>query len=323
MADNHSPMENENTKMVVYEFEQLQPTNAETLARAEIDMQISTAKSYPRSLADFTKSAMQMVTMDRATASSCCFVLPKKDQKGNFIEGPSIRLAEILALCYKNLRIAAQIISIDDEYVTARGIVHDLENNVLYSGEIKRSILTKEGKTFGKDMIGVTANAACSIVTRNAIMRVMPRSLWWPIYLAAKKVSVGDEKEFGPRRAQMMKVFEGIGVSADMIFSLLGKKGIEDIDRDDIGALIGIYTGIQEGTISKEEAFPVSSVPIGRPLFGKRSGIAQETSEGAETPLDPSLEIKRAVVDERRAETGIPDDATEENGKTTGKGGKK
>src|SRR5690606_17376874 len=67
------------------------------LTRAEIDMQIATAKRYPRSLTQFKESAMEMACLDEETAASMFYVLPRDGKK---IEGPSVRLAEVVGSAF-------------------------------------------------------------------------------------------------------------------------------------------------------------------------------------------------------------------------------
>lgn len=55
--------------------------------------------------------------------------------------------------------------------MTAQGVFHDLERNVAITYEVRRRIVDKNGRRYKPDMIGVTANAACSIALRNAILR--------------------------------------------------------------------------------------------------------------------------------------------------------
>ena len=80
------------------EIEVLQPENNETalylLTKAEIDTQISTAKAYPRSLTKFRDNALSMATFSEDIAAACTYALPRGGSK---LEGPSIRLAEIVA----------------------------------------------------------------------------------------------------------------------------------------------------------------------------------------------------------------------------------
>ena len=52
------------------------------IARAELDVQISTAKAYPRNPQTAMNYATQLATMDEATAQSCFYCLPRKEKDG-------------------------------------------------------------------------------------------------------------------------------------------------------------------------------------------------------------------------------------------------
>ena len=69
------------------------------ITRSEIDIQIATAKQYPRDLNTVLNKIATYATMDRETAEDCFYVLRRKDANGNdnVIEGLSIRMAEIIA----------------------------------------------------------------------------------------------------------------------------------------------------------------------------------------------------------------------------------
>ena len=65
------------------------------ITRSEIDIQIATAKQYPRDLNTVLNKIATYATMDRETAEDCFYVLRRKDANGNdnTIEGLSIRMA--------------------------------------------------------------------------------------------------------------------------------------------------------------------------------------------------------------------------------------
>ena len=136
------------------------------ISRSEIDQQIATARRYPRSIKRFRDEALQMVTLSESVAEQCIYALPRD---GKTIEGPSARFAEVVASAWGNCRAGARVINDAGEFVTAQGVFHDLERNVAITYEVQRRITDKHGKRYKADMIGVTANAACSIALRNAI----------------------------------------------------------------------------------------------------------------------------------------------------------
>jgi hypothetical protein len=224
----------------------------EAITRGEIDVQIATAKRFPRSLKTFKDRALEMATLDQDTAESCIYALPRD---GKTIEGPSARLAEILASAYGNMRIEGRPVDDDGKFITARGTAFDIQNNVLIAFETKRRITSKNGKRFSDDMVGVTSNAATSIAIRNAVLKVVPKAFWGPVYEACRQVAVGDASTLVGRRDKMLAYFLKLGVVHEKVFRLLDIKGAEDITLEHLGTLKGLATAIKEGDTTVDEAF--------------------------------------------------------------------
>jgi hypothetical protein len=252
----------------------------ETMERASIDVQISTAKKYPRSLSVVKGKMLSFATLDVETAAGCFFTLPgRKGGDGKPIQGPSIRMAEIALSTYQNLRAGARVINDDGKTVTAQGVCHDLENNVCITVEVKRRVTTKDGRRYSEDMVVMTGNAACSLALRNATFRVVPLALVKPIYEAAKKVAVGDAKTLVTRRADALAHFTKMGVSKDKVFATLGAKAIEDIGLEQLEILIGYANAIREGDATIDEVFSPEKKEVN--LSDKLAGGLSEAIGGA------------------------------------------
>jgi hypothetical protein len=276
-----------------------QPGNLEVVSsisditRAEIDIQISTAKRYPRSLAKFRQDALSMATCDREVAASCFYKLKRTGEDGKtFIEGPSVRLAEIVANAWGNLRYGARIIAESEREVIAQGVCHDLEQNVFSTIEVSRRITKKDGKRFGDDMIMVTKNAACSIALRNAIFKTVPFTYAKDVYEKAKQTAVGTAKTLGERRQEMLVAFSKMSVTKDQILTFLELTSLEDIGLAEIETMIGVHTAIKNGDTTVDLQFdpkkgekpempkpktqapePAPATPMGQPLPAGYDGI--------------------------------------------------
>ncbi len=282
------------------------------LNRSEIDMQISTAKKYPRSIAKAKRTMIEMATIDEATAKGCGYALKRTDKDGKiaWIEGPSIRMAEIAVSCWGNLRYGARIITEDDRFIVAQGVCHDLENNVYNAMEVRRRITTRNGKKYGDDMIGVTANAACAIAARNAVFKVVPMIIIKSAYAEAMKAAAGDEKTFSARRKNAVVAFQGMGVSTEDVCRVLGKAdgaGLEDIDTTDLRRMHGLLTAIQDGDTTLEQVFGDRS-PDRQALRDRIDGAGKQppadAAKGAES--DRTIEEKGAqtrLANEERKST--------------------
>jgi hypothetical protein len=244
-----------------------------TVIKAEIDMQIATAKTYPRSLKVFLDKAMSMATVTEDVAASCAYALPRG---GKTLEGPSVRLAEIICSTYGNIRAGARVIANDGKTVTAQGICHDLESNNSVTVEVKRRITDKYGKTFSEDMQVVTGNAACAIAYRNAVLKVVPSALINEVFEKAKEVARGTAETLVVKRDKAVKYFHDLGVKDAQICEVLEIKKVEDIDLDKLSTLRGMVTLIRNGESTISD------------LFGPKEILPEE--------LEALLELKSAEL---------------------------
>jgi hypothetical protein len=223
--------------------------------KAAIDMQIATAKTFPRNIKRATENALAIVTIDAETAKVCTYSVPRG---GKAITGPSVHLAKILAQVWGNLRIEAKVVAIDQTQVTSEAVCFDLENNLAIKTQVKRSITGKSGR-FNEDMITVTGNAANSIALRNAILSVIPRSVVDKVYNTAKATITGDVSDKTKLIAKRKQVFDGLkdtySLTEKEILSAVGKAAIDHVTADDLVVLIGIGTAIRDGDTSVEQAF--------------------------------------------------------------------
>lgn len=233
------------------------------LTKAEIDVQVSTAKAFPRSLKNSLDRAVSMATLNVDIAEKCTYSLPRG---GKLIEGPSIRLAEIMAGSYGNIRYGGRVIANDGKTITAQGICHDLETNTCTTKEVKRSILQHEyrdSKKTGKmipmndDMQVVVGNAAVSIATRNAILSIIPSVITEEVRAQAVKVAAGNAETLPVRRKKAIDFFANKGIKEAQICAVLEVKRIEDIDLEKMHILRGMVIALNDGAVSLAELFPV------------------------------------------------------------------
>lgn len=235
---------------------------AVSLARAEVDQQIATARALPRSLTTVMQNIQTLATLDEETAAECVYALPRG---GKPIKGPSIRLAEIISSQWGNARVGARVVHVDrvEKFVEAEGVFHDLETNMATTSRVRRRISDKHGKLLTDDMIIVTGNAASSIAKRNAILGGVPRAVWRKAYMNVERVIAGDVKTLSERRDQAMKAFAAFGATPEDVFTALGVKGLDDITIEHMPVLIGMHSSLKNGEATKEE------------MFGRRVDMAQ------------------------------------------------
>lgn len=270
---------------------------------SEINQQIATAKRYPRSIKEFVREATEMVSMNQTVAQECMYSL-KRGSGGDskVIEGPSARMAEIVASAWGNCRAGARVISEDDRFVTAQGAFIDLQRNVAITYEVKRRITDRQGRKYSDDMIGVTANAACSIALRNAVFKGVPKAFWQEIYRVARQTAIGDAKTLGTRRSDMLAAFAKMGVEKEKVFAYLEVKGIEDVSLDHLGLMLGVFQAIRDGETTIDETFtaPTAGGKVGESSVGDKFGKGKkpeaETGEQG-TGTAPATEQAKSTTD--------------------------
>lgn len=265
------PNVNEDQKPIEGNFE-IAPMQA--ITKAEIDSQIATARQYPRKLSEFFKRSEAMITSDPETAESCLYQLKRRDPDSptgfKIIEGESVRMAEIIAANYGNLRTAVHVTSSSPTRVSVRAVCHDLESNNLMAVEKQARTTYRDGSPYSDDMQITATNALISKALRDAVFRVVPKALIKPLKEKAKLVAFGTGAAFNDRR---QKAFDWATktrkVAPERVFAALGVAGLEDITMDHLALLSGLKSAILEGDQSVDEAFP--------PLDGSTAVTAEST----------------------------------------------
>lgn len=243
-------MSDQNTQVEV--ITEVQEASLSLITKAEIDIQISTAKAFPRSIKMFLDKATSMATVTEDVAASCTYALPRS---GKNIEGPSVRLAEIVCAAYGNIRSGARVIANDGKTITAQGVCHDLETNNCITVEVKRRITDKYGKTYNEDMQVVAGNAACAIAFRNAVFKAVPAALISYIYERVKEVAKGTAETLTARRDKAVKYFTDNGISEKQILDALELRKKEDIDIEKLSVLRGMVSAVKNGETTLHDLF--------------------------------------------------------------------
>ena len=263
--------------------------------KAEIDIQVSTAKAYPRNIKRATENAIAVATMDKETAETCTYSVPRG---GKPITGKSVHLARIVAQLWGNLRVDSRVVNIDATHVTSQAICWDLETNYAAKIEVKRSIMQNEYKwvngknertgrmiRMNEDMITVTGNAGNAIAFRNVVLAVIPKSVTDKVYKSAMQLITGDisdETKLIKKRKKVIDALMGTyNVTEAEVLSAIGKASVDHVGAEEIVVLIGLGTAIKDGDTTVDQAF--------------RSGKTKEKEKNA--PTSGAKQIKDLIVE--------------------------
>lgn len=254
----------------------------DTIERANVDVQVSTAKQYPRDIKRSMNNAVAIITMDKDTASACSYTVPRG---GKSVTGPSVHLAKILAQCFGNIRAEAKVVNITDKHITSRAIAWDLENNYAVAFEVQRSIASRSGGRFSDDMITLTGNAANSIAYRNAVLAIIPKAITDKAYKAAQEMITGDlsdESKLISRRSKMFENFkDAYGITESEVVKILGLNTSNQIKAEQIGILIGIWQALKDGDTNVSDLLSgIRTVSVDE----KKETIKKKTVNAVELP---------------------------------------
>lgn len=286
-------------EVVSSEVAQVMPNTIDTLERASIDMQIATAHKFPRSIAKFKENALALVTLDEETAASCIYRRPvgKKlnEQSGkweeSYAEGMSIRMAEIVASCYGNMRVGTRIIEQTERQVVVQGVAHDLESNFLSTAEVIEATVTsdKNGKPkpYSERMRVVIVKAASAKARRDAIFQVVPRAVAKSLEVAVKELLFGNASSITKWRTRIAGWVKTLGIDEKRVWNALNVQGPEDLKQSEIETLVGIQNALKSGDTDLDTAFP--ALEDGERFRQPAKKAAGETAK----PVDEKTETRK------------------------------
>jgi len=270
-----------------------------------VDLQISTARKYPRDMDLFVESVRTMALRDEETAANCMYALPRA---GKVIEGPSVRFAEIIVTAWKNVRADVQSAPVgpQDKDVTSVATFFDLETNVAIRVSTKRSIVGKNGR-YNADMIAMTQNANNSVAFRNAVFKGVPAALWEPTYLAAREKAIGEGGTIPEKRQQLIQWLGARGIDEAQVLKRLEVKAVDDIYVDELVKLKGLINATKEGETTLEEVFAGASAAPDAPgdlkdrLAKQKEGKTGKSTDG---DIAKKAAARKAEHDAEAAEQG-------------------
>ena len=273
------------------QLEVLAPSAVESMERAAIDVQVSTAHAYPRSLKKFQTRALDMACIDEETAESCIYVRPVGG--GKFAEGASIRLAEIVAACYGNIRVASRIIEQTPRFVRAEGVAHDLETNYAGKSEVIESTVKKDGTPYDERMRVVIAKACLAKAYRDAVFKVVPKALCKQVITAAKAVIDKTGIPLDERRKKVQAWVASLKIDEKRVFAALAVAGWQEVGVDQLAILTGLKTSIAEKDVTIDEAFPSTTTQPNVPaMFTKPAAEAVPAPFAGKTAPSPREQLK-------------------------------
>lgn len=274
--------------------------------RASIDIQIATAKKWPRSIDKFKANTLTLCTEDVETAESCIYARPVGG--GKTAEGPSVRMAEIVAANYGNIRVAVRVVEQTPRYVKCQGFAHDLESNFATTAEVIEATIDKNGDPISERMRVVISKACQAKAFRDAVFKIVPRAVFGNVYRACQELIAGKEgtKPMAERRAAAEQWIATLKINPARVWSALGISGPADINVKTLETLFGFRQGIKEGECTLDECFPEINLrpefpeeekkPAAKPRAAKPATAPAPQPKSEETTDNTVYEVRDAAT---------------------------
>lgn len=250
-------------------------TIEQTRAIADVQAAAQMARTFPRdqtaATQEMQKSCAQFELADRAF-----FKFPKSGQS---IVGPSIALARELARCWGHVVYGVKELHRGEGESEMLAFAWDLQTNTrsetAFIVEHRRSGKNKSLLDDVRDIYENNANMGARRV-REMIFAVLPA--WFVDQAVATcrgTLAKGDgEKPLPQRIADMLGVFENLGVSKTRLEARIGSPSSE-WTTSDLADMVIVYNSLREGTTTTDDEFPRTPRVTAETL----TGIDTETGE--------------------------------------------
>ena len=274
----------------------------EIIPMGALTEQVQVAQLIGRSPEKAKQAALSQIESDPELAMKCFY---KFNRGGKTIEGPSVRVAEIIRNEWKHITSGARIVAVTDTEIIAEAGAYDAYTNNRVGHQEARKICSKDGSRFSDDMINMTGRVACAIAERNAIFKLIPKTIVNALAARAKEVAIGSVETLPERRDTMFDVFAQMNVGEDAILKKVERSHRKDVDLADLELLQGIFVAIKDGLRSVDEEFPIEDGDGDQP-----EQKASDLFKG--TPGSKKKTAKKKVATKKEPETDESDTSESE-----------
>ena len=230
----------------------------ESKAMAEIQAALIMAQRFPRN-----ENQCYIGILDSCKrpffAEQACYAYPRG---GTLVTGPSIRLAEVLAQKWSNLKVGVKILSQTAEQTEAKAFAFDLQTNYMVEQEfvVPHKRTTKKGVqrlTDERDIRELCANIG-SRYLRGCILRIIPGDVVDAAVEQCKKTMASSDIPIAEQIRNMAKAFDELGVKVEHLEKRLGHNLDATIPQE-IVTLKGIFKSLKDGMAKREDFFDIAS----------------------------------------------------------------
>lgn len=217
----------------------------------ELVQQSIIAQSNPRDVKRSLNRVFEIIS-DKVIAEQCVYTILSEE---GLIVGGSVRLAEIVANNWGNIRVGTRLIEEDDKNILVHGYAFDLETNVYSQSEVVRSRYDKNGYTrIDEHKLSVIISSMSAIAYRNIVFKVIPFALLNPVIERVKEVIIG-----GKPKEVLQELFDYFVLDLEFtnedVLKVVKKPSIDKITDGEIILLAGLRNSILSGEVDPMVAF--------------------------------------------------------------------
>lgn len=259
----------------------------------EIQAALVIAKKFPRD--EHAAYNRIVAACQRKTfAEQALYAYPRGDE---LVEGPSIRMAELMAQSWGNLSFGVRELEQRNGESLAQAFAWDMETNTRQVKEftVPHKRFTKRGSytlTDPRDIYELVANSGARRM-RACILGVIPVDVVDAAVVEVKKTMARDEAPLAERITKMVSAFAQIHVTKEMLEKRLAHN-IEATTAHEIVTMLAVYKSIREGFKKVADYFDTGAPPAGDKAAGINdalNGVQQESGDpGAGSPGYPEQE---------------------------------
>lgn len=259
-------------------------------AVAEVQGAMVIAKRFPRD----ERAAIDRIKNACTRESLAKKALYTYARGGQDITGPSIRLAECIAMNWGNLQYGLREIEQRDGESTVEAFAYDMETNTRSTKlfQVSHIRATKQGRTKlsdPRDIYELVANQGARRV-RACILSIIPGDV---VEEAVEQVyeTLSTKEALSPEKIKaMVDAFAEMGVTKEMIEAKIQRR-LEAITPAQVVNLRAIYSSIEDGMRKPEECFEFPPKEPAKPA----------------TPAQQQAAATKADVEKREAPGGFGD----------------
>lgn len=216
-------------------------------ATAEAQGRMVIAKKFPRDESQAFANIMDACKR-QSFAESALYSYPRGGQK---VSGPSIRMAETIAMYWGNIDYGIQELSQKDGYSEMMAYAWDMQTNTVSKQQFTvKHIRDKRGGgqalTDQRDIYEIAANMGARRL-RARILSVIPSDV---IEAAVEQVNQtlrgGGGEPLKDRVKKMIAAFDSVGVGSSTLKQIVGKN-LDTLTADDLVSMTGIYRSLKDG----------------------------------------------------------------------------